>query len=56
MYTYKVTFQHDETRKTKTYTVKAEGIIPAIEKARWIALFDKKSLLGWTITKAESKD
>ena len=56
MYTYKVTFQHDETRKTKTYTVKAEGIIPAIEKAGWIAPFDKKSLLGWTITKAESKD
>lgn len=52
MYKFAVTFRNDETGKTKTYTVKAAGMFPAIEEAQMKAL-NKMMLFGWTITKAE---
>lgn len=52
MYTFKVTFRNDETGKTKTYTVKAAGMFPAIEGAQMKAL-NKMMLFCWTLTKAE---
>ena len=41
MYTFKVTYRNDETGKTRTYAVKADGILPAIEKAKLILESEK---------------
>ena len=46
---YKVYYYNDETKKTKTATVKATGIVPAIEEA----IRKHLDLLGWEIVKAE---
>lgn len=48
MATFKVTFKNEETGKTKSYKVRATGIVPAIETA-----IRKALLLGWTIISAE---
>ena len=50
MNTYKASFKNDETGRTKSYMVKAPGIIPAVDAAFSKALADNH-LFGYTIIK-----
>ena len=52
MDTYKATFQNDETGRTKTYKVKAPGIIPAVDAA-FSKAFSDNHLFGHTLIKIE---
>lgn len=52
MDTYRATFKNDETGRTKSYKVKAPGIIPAIDSAFSKALADMH-LFGYTLIKIE---
>ena len=52
MYTFKVTFQNEETGKRKNFKIEERGMIPAIEKSVHVAL--QKGLgLEWVIKKVE---
>lgn len=52
MYTFKVTFQNEETGKRKNFKIEERGMIPAIEKSVHVAL--QKGLgLKWVIKKVE---
>ena len=52
MDTYKATFRNDESGRTKSYKVKAPGIIPAVDAAFSKALADNH-LFGYTLIKIE---
>lgn len=52
MYTFKVTFQNEETGKRKSFKIEERGMIPAIEKSVHIA-FRKGLGLEWVIKKVE---
>ena len=52
MDSYKATFRNDETGRTKTYNVKAPGIIPAIDSAFRKAMADCHCF-GYTLIKIE---
>ena len=52
MDTYKATFRNDDSGRTKSYKVKAPGIIPAVDDAFHKALADNH-LFGYTLIKIE---
>ena len=50
---YKVTFQNQENGKTKSFTVNAAGIIPAVEQAITKAVSKNIAYLSYVIISAE---